>query len=257
MVEMRCEILKVLIVTVAGQSSRFSESVGHPSLKCIYYKNNINESLLYKLLHQPVTFDKYIIVGGFMFEELETNIQHYFTDILPKILLIRNENYKEYGSGYSFYLGICEAMKERFDELVFAEGDLFIDTDSFCKLYEADNDVVTCNREPICADKAVAFYYDLEYQIHYIYDTCHEIFTIREPFRGIFNSGQIWKFRNYELLKKIVLNLQDEERQGTNLVIIQKYFSAFAKGQYEIIQFNKWINCNTINDFKAREEWTC
>lgn len=254
---MRCGILKILVVTVAGQSGRFSESVGYPCLKCIYYKHNIKESLLYKLLHQPVEFDRYIIVGGFMFDELERMIHCHFKDMLPKIHLIRNDEYGRYGSGYSLYLGICDAMKEKFDELVFAEGDLFFDTDSFRELYEADSDVVTCNREPIFADKAVAFYYDLEDRIHYIYDTCHEVFTIQESFRGIFNSGQIWKFKDYVLLKKTVLNLKDDEKWGTNLVIIQKYFSAFSKGQYRIIQFDKWINCNTIKDFREREEWTC
>lgn len=249
--------MKILIITVAGQSGRFSESVGYPCLKCIYYKHDIKESLLYKLLHQPVEFDKYIVVGGFMFEELERFIHLHLTDISSKILLIRNEKYKEYGSGYSFYLGICEAIRENFDELVFAEGDLFVDTDNFCKLYEANSDVVTCNREPIYADKAAVFYYDLEDQLHYIYDTCHKALFIREPFKGIFNSGQIWKFKNCELLKEIILNLQDDERYGTNLVIIQKYFSAVSKEQYRVIQFDKWINCNTIKDFQEREEWTC
>lgn len=249
--------MKVLIITAAGMSNRFSESLGYSCLKCIYYENSIEESLLYKMLYQKAVFDKYIIVGGFMFEELEKTINLHFTDILSKIVLIQNEKFKEYGSGYSLYLGICEALKEKFDELVFAEGDLFVDADDFQKLCNSDDDVITCNKEVIWADKAVVFYYDLENRIHYIYDTGHKALTIEEPFLGIFNSGQIWKFKNFEILKKIVLNLNDEERQGTNLVIIQKYFSAFSKRQYEIIQFNKWINCNTIADFKERKEWTC
>ena len=33
--------VKALIVTVAGMSSRFSESLGRECLKCIYYPNDI------------------------------------------------------------------------------------------------------------------------------------------------------------------------------------------------------------------------
>lgn len=247
--------MKILIITAAGISSRFSESIGHPALKCIYYENDIKESLLYKMLHHNIDFDKYIIVGGFMYEELRATINTYFSDLLPNISLINNDKYRDYGSGYSLYLGLKEAVNLEFDELVFAEGDLFVDEESFQKLYDAEKDVITCNGEDIYANNAVAFYFDHAYTVHYIYDTAHEIFIIKEPFRGIFNSGQIWKFKDRKRLENIIFNLREEEKQGTNLVIVQKYFSAYSKEQYEIIKFNKWINCNMISDFyKINEE---
>lgn len=241
--------MKILIVTVAGISSRFSESIGHPALKCIYYEKDIKESLLYRMLHRNIDFDKYIIVGGFMFEELRETVNTYFSDLLPKISLIYNEKYRDYGSGYSLYLGIKEAVKFNFDEMIFAEGDLYVDEESYQRLYYAEKDVITCNSEDIYANGAVACYFDNDYMIHYIYDTEHEFFTIQESFRGILNSGQIWKFKDRKRLKKIIYNLSEEERQGTNLIIIQKYFSTYSTEQYEIIKFNKWINCNMISDF--------
>ena len=60
--------MRVLIVTVAGSSGRFSESLGYPCLKCLYHENGIKESLLYQMLHQDGDFDCYVVVGGFQYE---------------------------------------------------------------------------------------------------------------------------------------------------------------------------------------------
>ncbi|MCI8984450.1 MAG: licC domain protein [Lachnospiraceae bacterium] len=239
---------RLLIITVAGISERFSQSLGKKHLKCIYYYNHFNESLLYHMLHQNIDFDKYIIVGGFMYKELESIIKLYFTDYIDKIILTKNEKYREYGSGYSLYMGLQKALEFDFDEIVFAEGDLFVDTDSFHKVIESDKNVITCNQEPILANKAVAFYYDEHYGIHYIYDTGHYSFQIREPFLGIFNSGQIWKFNQPSRVRN-VYNELNYEWKGTNLLFIQKYFQGLSQNDYDIIQFKQWINCNTIADF--------
>ena len=68
------EKVRILIITVAGMSTRFSQSIGQPCLKCIYYSSDSKESLLYQMLHQPVYFDKYIIVGGYMYDELQKTV---------------------------------------------------------------------------------------------------------------------------------------------------------------------------------------
>ena len=56
--------MKVLIITVAGMSTRFSQSVGAPCLKCLYHEGRAKDSLLYRMLHQDGKFDRYVIVGG-------------------------------------------------------------------------------------------------------------------------------------------------------------------------------------------------
>ncbi|MDE7310221.1 MAG: hypothetical protein K2N87_01125 [Eubacterium sp.] len=241
--------MKVLLITAAGMSERFRASLGHECLKCIYYKDSIEESLLYRMLHQNVEFDRYIIVGGFRWEELKETVYTHFSRILPKLVLVENERYCEYGSGYSLYLGLKEAAEAGYDELVFAEGDLYVDSESFQEIFWVDKDVVTCTRERIQADSSVAFYYDKKRCIHYLYDTGHQAFMIKEPFVGIFNSGQVWKFKDQEKMDAIISSMPEEELQGTNLAIIQKYFSGMSEGQYKIIEFNKWVNCNTIYDF--------
>lgn len=242
--------MRVLIVTVAGMSSRFSESIGEECLKCIYYTKTIEESLLYRLLHQPVEFDRYIIVGGYKFDELQAVLKDQFKDKIDKIELVFNSHFSEYGSGYSLYCGLKAALEYQPDEVVFAEGDLFIDEASYRKVCLSPKSVITCSREAILANKAVAFYFDLNNSPHYIYDTGHSALIIREPFLAIYNSGQIWKFSDPTVLKEAYESLSNEEWKGTNLVFVEKFFSQLTFKEYEIISLENWINCNTVSDFR-------
>lgn len=243
--------MKILLITVAGMSERFSKSIGYSCLKCIYYKNNIKESLLYRMVSQGKEFDRIIIVGGFKYDELEYTIDNFFGDLRDRIILTQNDKYSEYGSGYSLYRGLEIAKEMDFDELVFAEGDLYVDSESLRKVSEIPNNVITCNSEPILANRAVAFYYDSQYNIHYIYDTSHSALEIKEPFLGIFNSGQIWKFADRKRLMEAMAQVGSEEWQGTNLNLIQKYFGKLDRQEYEIVEFREWVNCNTVEDFDA------
>lgn len=158
--------------------------------------------------------------------------------------------YAKYGSDYSFWLGLKQAFDYETSEIVFMEGDLYINEKEFKKMCEINNNIVTTNYDEITASKAVAFYIDLSGKIHYIYDTKHNALQIDEPFFSIRNSGQIWKFIDIGCLRYICNNLLEEEKKGTNLVIIQKYFEKLTEKQYIIFNFKEWINCNTINDYK-------
>lgn len=246
--------MKILLVTVAGTSSRFRASLGYDCLKCIYYKDNIESSLLYRLLHQDVEFDKYIIVGGFMYDTLKQALDMYFQDMLSDIVLIENEKYRDYGSGYSLYLGMQEAVEMGFEELIFAEGDLYFDAKGFRDVYDARQNVITCNKQMIHAGQSVAFYFDTDKQIHYIYDTGHQAFYIKEPFTAIYNSGQVWKFIDCQRVRDSIACLNENEIQGTNLTLVQQYFSGLAQEQYCIVEFAKWMNCNTIYDFNKMDD---
>ncbi len=242
--------MRALIITVAGMSKRFSSSIGKECVKCIYHEKDISESLLWRILHQPVEFDCYILVGGYRFEELKKVINDSFSDFSDRLVLLCNEQYEKYGSGYSLYVGLEYAVRQNFDEIVFAEGDLFVDTGSFVKLCSCETDAISCNSEAITADKAVAFYFDLQNRIHYIYDTGHSALFIGEPFLSIHNSGQIWKFADSGRIKETFAELGETDWQGTNLVFIERYFSKLRREDFSIVRFEKWINCNTISDFE-------
>lgn len=242
--------MKALLVTVAGMSTRFSKSIGKECLKCIYSDESIENSLLYRMLQQPVEFDRYIIVGGYKFDELKAAIDMHFTAWKDRIVLVENEHFHDYGSGYSLFCGLQKAVEIGCDQVVFAEGDLFLDEASFVLAANSDKNVITCNKEAIYANKAVAFYFDTKDRIHYIYDTGHSALVINEPFKSIFNSGQVWKFSDKDLMRSTLEELSETEWQGTNLVFVERYFGKLNPNDMEVIFFERWINCNTVADYK-------
>lgn len=247
--------MRVFLTTVAGSATRFSESVGKPTVKCIFNREDPKKTLLNHMLTQASDYDVFVVVGGFLINELD----EYINSVMPKeyrdkINLVNNEKYKEYGSGWSLYLGVKAVLDKfgtDFDEILFAEGDLFVDDASFGTVASSGESVITINSEAIKANKAVALYYDLNNVPHYIYDTAHGQLVINEPFTSIYNSGQIWKFADSSVLSRVMTDLPVDKHEGTNLVLINEYFRRLALSgkTIDIIQMKTWINCNTINDF--------
>lgn len=248
--------MKVLVITAAGISSRFSRSVGYECLKCLYYEDRAENSILYRLISSNMEYcDKAVIVGGFRYDALSRALEEWFRlsrdgVFGKKILLVKNEHYADYGSGYSLLSGLNKAFEAGADEILFAEGDLYVKPMSFQSVWNAKKDVVTENREPVIASKAVAFYSDQKGHIHYLYDTNHGTLEIREPFTAVRNSGQIWKFTDTVRLQQICRGLSEDEKQGTNLILIQKYFDNRTEEEYERITLSEWLNCNTVEDYQ-------
>jgi choline kinase len=236
----------ILIITVAGTSSRFSKSIGQDVLKCIYREKN-NPSILNIILEYSKTlFDKIIIVGGYKFENLEQYINiHYNT---PNVQLIYNEHYADYGSNYSLYLGIEKALQDGECSIVFAEGDLIVDKKSYLDVCNSIQSAVTATKDFISADKSVAFYKNMDGFVRYIYDARHEYLSIGEKFLFLANSGQIWKFTDINILRDILRNQNENDYKDTNLNIIQKYFE--KDKSYKIITIEQWYNCNTVSDYR-------
>ena len=242
------------IITVAGTSTRFRKSIGKDCLKCIYSEKDEQDTLLMRQLSMCKSFDEVVIVGGYKFSELKGFVNKHLNEYPVKITLAENEHYEDYGSGYSLILGIQEAEKLGVNQIVFLEGDLFFDSNTFKQIVENSNNVVTVNNDPIEAKKAVAFYISGGGKINYIYDTTHSALSINEPFLGIYNSGQVWKFLNAEKLYKLTSELNQKEIQGTNLVLVQKYFGLLDQNEYQVVKFEDWINCNTVEDYRKAEE---
>ncbi len=247
---------RAIIITVAGTSTRFRKSIGKDCLKCIYTERTEKETLLYKIVSFCSDFDKIVIVGGYKFSELKKFAETTLSSFLSKISFVENEHFEDYGSGYSLLLGVKELAKFDMDEIIFAEGDLFLDFESFSKIVKSPKSVLTTNTDPIEAKKAVAFYLTADNKAKYIYDTAHSILEIKEPFLGIYNSGQVWKFSEPEKLFKSAENLTENEAKGTNLILVQKYFDKIESANLEVIHFSSWINCNTIDDYRKMLEET-
>lgn len=244
---------RCLIITVAGTATRFNRDTKEETLKCLYTETDIQATLLYQIIDKARDFDCFIIVGGYLYDKLGNFVNDSLSEFRDKIIMVYNRHYKDYGSGYSLQLGV-KAIPEDIDEAVFVEGDLFYLSDSFDKVKDSVNNVLTVNRNLITADKAVALYIDGADQIHYIYDTNHRYLHIEGEFKAIYNSAQIWKFNDVETLKRASLCDSDEDITGTNLVIIQNYFDTPGL-EYDVIEIDPWFNCNTVGDYRKIQKY--
>lgn len=248
--------MKIVIITVAGVSSRFNQDVPEEDkiLKCLYYEENPTDTLIYHMLEKSAFADKIIIVGGYKYDDLAEYIKEYIPkELQDKILTVYNDHFSDLSSGYSLYLGIKEVLDnfEGIDEILFVEGDLDIDDESFTKVIESDKDVLTFNYEPIYSNKAVVLYQNGNDEYHYLFNSDHGLLSLEESFKAIFNSGQTWKFRDMELLKVANDNFYENLIDDTNLGIIQKYFDLVKDAsEIEIIGLKHWVNCNTRQDYK-------
>ncbi len=254
--------MKVAIITVAGISSRFNKNIPNKDkvLKCIFHEENPKFSLLYQMIKKLGKYDKIIIVGGYKYPKLENYIEENISnDMKNNISLILNNHYEDLSSGYSLYLGIDEALKDskNISEILFIEGDLDIDDESFLDIINADANVLTFNHEAIYSNRSVVLYQNENDDYKYLFNSDHGLLKILDPFKAIFNSGQVWKFKDMELLKLANDNFKENLIEGTNLGIIQKYFDLVDNDKIEIIGLNHWVNCNTRKDYKyIKDYWS-
>jgi len=247
--------LKIVIITVAGISSRFNKDVSEEDkiLKCLYHEENPQDTLIYRMLEKTSYADKIIIVGGYKYDDLINYINNNLPcDLKDKISTVYNDHFSDLSSGYSLYLGIKESLDNftDIDEILFVEGDLDIDTESFNKVVKSNNNVLTFNYEPIYSNKAVVLYQNENDGYHYLFNSDHGLLSLDEPFKAIFNSGQTWKFKDMEMLKIANDNFHENIIEDTNLGIIQKYFDLVDTDTIDMIGLMHWVNCNTREDYK-------
>lgn len=242
--------MNIAIITIAGMSSRFNEGIeeNRKVLKCLYTEGSKENTLLYHLLLKCAYADRIILVGGYKFGDLCSFYENELSDQFTKVSLVENEYYASLGSGYSLYLGLQEAFKYNPDEILFVEGDLDIDGESFQKVVAAKNSVLTYTFEPIYTNKAVVLYKDERNLFRYAFNSNHGLLRIDDSFSCILNSGQTWKFTKMDSLKQANEEFLRTDKSDTNLRIIQNYLD---KGMsIDIIPLRRWTNCNTREDYK-------
>ena len=243
-------MVKTSIITVAGISSRFNKGMLEPEkrLKAIYTERDEKNTLLYQLIKKMSFSDRIIIVGGYKYNDLKQYCDGLAPPLRNKLSLIFNAHYEVLSTGYSLYLGLKEALSCGTDEIIFAEGDLDIDSESFLKVVEAKRSVLTYTFEPIYANKAVVFYKDDKNRYRYAYNSQHGLLSIDCPFSCIFNSGQIWKLTEMEALQQSCERFYNEAKEDTNLRIIQSYLDCGI--DVDLVALKYWTNCNTKDDYK-------
>lgn len=237
---------KAVIITLAGLSSRFRKSLGKDVLKAIYKENESKCILDILLDYCENCIDDIYIISGYKHDDLKDYLEKNHKNL--NINLIYNKNFT-LGSNESILCGI-RALNKSYDEVLFIEGDLIIDKESFFNIIENKNNVITFNKEEINAKTSVVYYINKDNKIVYKYDTKHELLEINEAFKKISNSGQIWKFCDVNLLKSVCSSFRDEDLNNTNLATIDRYFNKVAYENINFVEIKQWFNCNTIDDYK-------
>lgn len=242
--------MKTAIITVAGISSRFNRGIpeGEKKLKAIYTDGDEKDTLLYHLLLKCSYADRIIVVGGYKYDSLASYCDGLDAALKGKMTLVYNPHFEDLASGYSLYLGLEEALKDDVSEVLFVEGDLDIDGESFEKVVAAPGSVLTYTSEPIYANKAVVLYKNGQEQYRYAFNSSHGLLSIDEPFSCILNSGQTWKFDRMDLLRAANRHFAEGKMDGTNLEIIQAYLDGGS--EVSLIGLRRWTNCNTREDHK-------
>ncbi|RKJ05995.1 hypothetical protein D7X87_05985 [bacterium D16-54] len=257
---LRGDYVRIAIITAAGISSRFNEGVSenNKQLKVIYQEDDSKDTLLYHLINHCSFADEIILVGGYKYDKLKEYVEKEAIDMTgSRLTMVFNCWYEDLASGYSFYLGLQEALKrENISEILYVEGDLDIDKASFQSVIENRHSVITYNHEPIYSNKSVALYQTQDEKYHYVFSSSHDLLKITEPFKCILNSGQLWKFKDINTLKKAYEHFDKTDKKGTNLSIIQDYLDNIDVATISLIPLQRWINCNTREDFTMiRKGW--
>lgn len=242
--------MRAFITTVAGQSTRFNQGCADPVLKCLYHTEKTPECILSRLLRQAAEagFDRLIVVGGYRYQDLQRTVEEYHN---PSIELVYNPRWQDSGSMYSLYYGALAA--EGAAEILFCEGDVITDSESFRRLASAQEDSFAIAREPIFADRSVAAYQGSDGRLHYLFDTNHVALTFPANVKAIFHSAQAWKIGDGETFIRMNAQLTETERRGTNLVLIERYLRRHPMEKLNLITLEHWINCNTREDFARYE----
>lgn len=245
--------MKTAIITIAGISSRFNQGVApdEKKLKAIYYEDSELDTLLFHMVDRMNDSDRIVLVAGYKHEDLTEYIDKVFPQtIKDKISVVINDHYEDWSSGYSLYLGIKEAFKYGPDCILFAEGDLDVDNETFNAIGSSTKSVITCNHEIIRSNKAVIGYCNEYGKYRYAFSESHGLASVNEKFSLLFNSGQIWKFTNMNYLEDAVAEFETVKENGTNLVIVSGYFEKEDPQNVELLDFKHWVNCNTREDYR-------
>lgn len=241
---------RAAIITLAGTSSRFSASVGHECHKSLYRETPTDTPLLdWQLdLLRRNRFDHVVLVGGYRFGEVQDHVRARWPD--SPLSLVFNEHYADWGSCHSFCLGI-DAVPTGVDAVAFLEGDLLFDEATFAAMVASGGNAITAAPGIVDARTSVAFCISSSGGLAYYYDTAHAELQIPNSFVQLGNSGQVWQFADLPRLKRCSGHCGLPERQGTNLVPIQDYYSGSGTSTPRVFSFRTWFNCNTVTDYRA------
>lgn len=247
---------KFLLITCAGQATRFKESGGNTHKSIFSIDGDICKSPLGIMCQYAKFIERTpVIVTGFMTDEIDDALSELSSKLEIRIYSTYNEHYSDLGSNESLICGL-QFIMQNFDyddyDIMFAEGDLMVDFDTFREIANSQNCVVTTNGNSIInMNKAVVVYQNVHGTYKWAYDLAHKSVSITDA-RWLAESGQIWKFKisDYDLFV-ILDGLIAKDHKDTNLNMIYKIFATLSEfSDIDIKTFKQWFNVNTVNDYK-------
>ncbi len=246
---------KKAIITAAGMATRFAASVGREVHKLLY-----RESAAPCLLERQLTllaaagFTSVTVVGGYRFDEMRAFINsgspNWDADMVH---LVHNRHFLDYGCAYSFITGIQTVDGDE-EQIVLLEGDLAFDAETFLSI-SSGGDVISFSPDPIRADRSVALGIDGRNRVFYAFDGCHRSLTVPDGFTFLANSGQVWGLADADLLLRLAWEYPSDRYRGSGLDLVSEYYNRRDGGQVRLAGFRRWLNCNTVEEYRKIVSW--
>lgn len=247
--------MKNVVITCAGGSTRFSNSVNAPVHKSIYKAKDQVRCLLEWQIDTALSsknVNKIIVVVGFQNTQVEDFVKSTYGND-ERIVIVNNELWSTTGSNLSMCLGLLACKNTKADSILCVEGDLYasnfrdlIDTPSTTSFLSTTNGHSTIDSNVdvlgIISKTSTGF------QTSFEYSTNHSVFENINFYNAVtlFPSGQMWELATEKINFDIVAKSAEIFPNKTNLEVLQH----FSYSELPMIPFilTDWINCNTITE---------
>ena len=247
--------MKDVVITCAGGSTRFSNSVNCPAHKSIYKADGQTKCLLEWQIDTALSSEnvnKIIIVVGFQNTQVEDFIKSKYPNN-ERIITVNNEQWNTTGSNLSMCLGLLACKNTKADSILCVEGDLY--ASNFKVLIEcpstSDFRSTTNGHSTIYSNVDVLGIISKTssgFRTSFEYSTDHSEFKSINFYNAvtIFPSGQMWEIATKKIDFDKVTKCAEMFPSKTNLEILQ-HFSSSKSPMYPF-ELKDWVNCNTITE---------
>lgn len=255
--------MKDIVITCAGGSTRFSNSVNAQAHKSIYKADGQVRCLLEWQIDTALSSEnvnKIIVVVGFLHTQVEEFIKSKYPNN-DRIVIVDNKQWSSTGSNLSMCLGLLACKDTKAHSILCVEGDLYASnfkelieaksTGSFCATTNGHS-TIDSNVDVlgIVSKTSVGFQTSFEYSrnhsaFDYIY--FYDVVTL-------FPSGQMWEIATPNIDFDKVAKSAELFPNETNLEILQHF--SFRRSPMAPFELKDWINCNTITELlKCKALW--
>lgn len=257
--------MKDIVITCAGGSVRFSNSVKCLAHKSIYKAKNQVRCLLEWQIDTALSsknVNNIIVVVGFLNNWIEEFIKSSYPNN-ERITIINNEKWSTTGSNLSMCLGLLACKNTKADSILCVEGDLY--ASNFKELIEYPSTKgfrsTTNGHSTVVSNVDVLGIISKEnksFKTYFEYSRDHSVFSKidYEKVVMLFPSGQMWEIATDKIDFDKVSKSAEMFPEKTNLEVLQLFSINSMLIELTPFPLKDWINCNTISELlKCRTLW--